>query len=185
MRIVENLNFNIKKNDLDELFLNLSENPNCLDNKNFRTILSTIYELIEEEYSQTFDNINTPFRNTDFYFLTEPKKKVELFVTPKTNFEFYLKNKGSMYRLKSEFKDIEGLGQKEGYKVPLEMIWDYFCSFNEYLDLDYTTTSFKLMNILSQLGNRLIEKLYFIPKVHENGNFFSIRYEILKENSAE
>lgn len=182
MRIVENLNFKIKKNDLDELFLNLSENPNYLDNKNFRTILSTIYELIEEEYSQTFDNINTPFRNTDFYFLTEPKKKVELFVTPKTNFEFYLKNKGSMYRLRSEFKDIEGLGQKEGYKVPLEMIWDYFCSFNEYLNLDYTTTSFKLMNILSQLGNRLIEKLYFIPKVYENGNFFYIRYEILKEN---
>ena len=70
--------------------------------------------------------------------------------------------------------------EKEGYKVPLEMIWDYFCSFNEYLNLDYTTTSFKLMNILSQLGNRLIEKLYFIPKVYENGNFFYIRYEILK-----
>ena len=50
MRIVENLNFKIKKNDLDELFLNLSENPNYLYNKNFRTILSTIYELIEEEY---------------------------------------------------------------------------------------------------------------------------------------
>ena len=179
---MENLNFKIKKNDLDELFLNLSENPNGLDNKSFRTILSTIYELIEEEYSQTFDNVNTPFRNTNFYFLNENKKNYELFVTPKTNFEFYLKNKGSMYRLKSEFQEIEELGQKEGYKVPLEMIWDYFCSFNEYLNLDYTTKSFKLMNILSQLGNRLIEKLYFIPKVYENGNLFSIRYQIFKEN---
>lgn len=182
MGIVENLILNIKKNNLDDLFLNLSENPSGLENKNFRIILSTIYELIEEEYSQTFDNINTPFRNTDFYFLNENNKKPELFVTPKTNFEFYLKNKGSMYRLKSEFMDIEGLGQKEGYKVPLEMIWEYFCSFNEYLDLDYTTQSFKLMNVLSQLGNKLIEKLYFIPKVYEDNNFFSIRYQILKEN---
>lgn len=178
---MENLNFNIRKNNLDDLFLNLSENPVGMENKNFRTVLSTIYELIEEEYSQTFDNVNTPFRNTDFYFLND-NKKIELFVTPKTNFEFYLKSKGSMYRLKSEFKDIKDLGQKEGYKIPLDMMWDYFCSFNEYLNLDYTTKSFKLMNVLSQLGNKLIEKLYFIPKVCESGNFFSIKYRIIQEN---
>ncbi|UKI42257.1 MAG: hypothetical protein L6V95_04655 [Candidatus Melainabacteria bacterium] len=90
---MENLNFKIKKNDLDELFLNLSENPNYLDNKNFRTILSTIYELIEEEYSQTFDNINTPFRNTDFYFLTEPKKKLNFLLPQKQILSFTLKIK--------------------------------------------------------------------------------------------
>ncbi len=180
--ILEKINFNFKQNNLDELFLNLSENPIGFDNKNFRTILSTVYELVEEEYAQTFESINVPVRNTHFYFFKN-EKSFDVFVTPAVSFEFFLKSKGSMFKLKSEYLKLPDIGLKEGYKVPLELIWEYFCGFNEYLELDYTTPSFQLVNLLTQLGNRIIEKLHFIPVIKTNKDFFSINYEIFPQNN--
>ena len=172
--MAKNLKFIIKKNDLDNLFINLTENPQGFENKNFRTVLSTVYELTEEEYSQTFNTSNVPLRNTGFWFLENENK---FFVYPKTNFQLFLKSKGSMYRLKSDYIQIEGLGLKEGYFVDADLLWEYFCSFDSYLDFEYTTESFKFLSLLTQLGNKLIEKLCFLPKVYFSDNFFKIKYE--------
>ena len=43
------MSLNIKKNNIDELFLNLTENPVGLENKDFRLQLSTVYQTFEDE----------------------------------------------------------------------------------------------------------------------------------------
>ena len=48
----ENLTF--KKNDVEKLLLNLGTNPYSQKNKDFRYTLSLIYELIEEEFADTY-----------------------------------------------------------------------------------------------------------------------------------
>ena len=42
----------LKKNNLDEMFLNLSENPEQMPNKDFRLQLSTIYQIFEDEFGK-------------------------------------------------------------------------------------------------------------------------------------
>ena len=44
------IDLSLKKNDVDEFFFNLSENPNGFKNKDFRYTLSLIYQLIEDEF---------------------------------------------------------------------------------------------------------------------------------------
>ena len=44
-----NIDFSFKKNNVDELFFNLSENPEHFKNKDFRYTLSMIYQIIEDE----------------------------------------------------------------------------------------------------------------------------------------
>ena len=80
---------NLKKNNIDDLFLNLTENPQGLENKDFRLQLSTIYQLFEDEFEDVFVGKNTPLRGTDFYLLDNG----EFFVTPTNNFEFYCPTK--------------------------------------------------------------------------------------------
>ena len=48
-------NLSFKKNDVEKLLLNLDQNPYSQKNKDFRYTLSLIYELIEEEFADTFD----------------------------------------------------------------------------------------------------------------------------------
>ena len=115
------MTINLKKNDIDDLFLNLTENPQGLENKDFRLQLSTIYQLFEDEFEDVFVGKNTPLRGTDFYLLDNG----DFFVTPTNNFEFYLKSKGSLYRLRSEILEING-EDKIGYRAGQEIIWEYF-----------------------------------------------------------
>src|SRR5574344_157797 len=42
------IDFSFKKNNVDELFFNLSENPEGFKNKDFRYTLSMIYQIIED-----------------------------------------------------------------------------------------------------------------------------------------
>lgn len=63
------MSVNIKKNNIDELFLNLTENPVGMENKDFRLQLSTIYQLFEDEFEDAFVGKNTPLRNTNMYLL--------------------------------------------------------------------------------------------------------------------
>ena len=44
------IDLSLKKNNVDEFFFNLSENPNGFKNKDFRYTLSLIYQLIEDEF---------------------------------------------------------------------------------------------------------------------------------------
>ena len=39
-----------KKNNIDEMFHNLTENPVGCEKKDFRLMISTIYQLVEDEY---------------------------------------------------------------------------------------------------------------------------------------
>ena len=91
------IDFSFKKNNVDELFFNLSESPNGFKNKDFRYTLSLIYQIIEEEFEGVFISPNAPARNTDF-FLVNTNGKLSFFVTPTNNFDYYLKSKGSLFR---------------------------------------------------------------------------------------
>lgn len=171
------MTLNIKKNNIDELFMNLTENPVGMDNKDFRLQMSTIYQLFEDEFENVFLGINTPLRNTDFYLL----ESGDFFVTPTNNFDFYLKSKGSLYRFRSDIMEING-EEKIGYKVNQDIIWEYFSSFNEILDFEDGTESFKYLNSFTQVILKIIEKLHFIPVVKYTDNVFQIKYEIFKTN---
>ena len=176
--------FSFKKNNIDEMFHNLTENPVGCEKKDFRLMISTIYQLVEDEFSSTFISSSNVIKNTDFYIIKD-SKQTEVFVTPTNNFDFYLKSKGSMYRFQSTTYTIEKNGQqteKIGYKVPLELIWDYFSGFDSIIEHPNITESFKIFNIITQFVKKLAEKLYFLPKVNKTDNFFHITYEMFSIN---
>ena len=175
------MSLNIKKNNIDELFLNLTENPVGMENKDFRLQLSTIYQIFEDEFEDAFVGKNTPLRGTHFYLLNNG----DFFVTPTNNFDFYAKSKGSLFRFRSEIKEIEVDGQKQemiGYVIKQDIIWDYFSSFNEILNFEDGTDSFNYLNQFSYTIMKIVEKLHFIPVVKYTENLFQIRYEIYKNS---
>ena len=65
------IDLSFKKNNVDELFFNLSENPDGYKNKDFRYTLSLIYQVIEDEFKDVFLSPNSPVRNTDFYLIND------------------------------------------------------------------------------------------------------------------
>ena len=89
------IDFSFKKNNVDELFFNLSENPEHFKNKDFRYTLSMIYQIIEDEFAGVFLSPNAPTRNTHFYLINKngkgPHGGLSFFVTPTNNFQYYLK----------------------------------------------------------------------------------------------
>src|SRR5574344_2310783 len=112
------IDLSFKKNNVDELFFNLSENPEGFKNKDFRYTLSLIYQTIEDEFADIFLSPNAPVRNTDFYLINE-NGKLSFFVTPTNNFQFYLKSKGSLFRFRSQkIKDTDG------FVMPLDLVLD-------------------------------------------------------------
>lgn len=68
------IDFSFKKNNVDELFFNLSENPENFKNKDFRYTLSMVYQIIEDEFAGVFLSPNAPTRNTNFYLINRPTK---------------------------------------------------------------------------------------------------------------
>ena len=65
------IDFTFKKNNVDELFFNLSENPEGFKNKDFRYTLSLIYQTVEDEFEGIFLSPHTPARNTDFFIVND------------------------------------------------------------------------------------------------------------------
>ena len=173
---VLNIDFSIKKNNVDELFFNLSENPEGFKNKDFRYTLSLIYQTIEDEFKDVFVSPHSPARNTDFFLVNEGGK-LSFFITPTNNFEYYLKSKGSLFRFRSQV-----LGEYVGYAMSLDLVMDYFGGFGEVIDMDSLTPTFIYMNSLAHFVMKLIEKLYFIPVVKTKGAMFKIVYEPIIPN---
>ncbi len=171
-----NIDFSIKKNNVDELFFNLSENPEGFKNKDFRYTLSLIYQTIEDEFKDVFLSPYTPSRNTNFFLINEGGK-LSFFVTPTNNFEYYLKSKGSLFRFKSQV-----VGDQVGYIMNLDLVMDYFGGFGEIIDMESLTPTFIYMNSLAHFVMKLIEKLYFIPVVKTKGQMFKIVYEPIIPN---
>ena len=165
------IDFSFKKNNVDELFFNLSENPEGFKNKDFRYTLSLIYQTVEDEFEGVFLSPHTPARNTNFYLVND-KDKLSFFVTPTNNFEYYLKSKGSLFRFKSQV-----LGNEVGYAMSLDLVMDYFGGFGNIVDLDALTPTFIYLNKLTYFVMKLIEKLYFIPTVKTRNQMFKIVYE--------
>ena len=179
-----NIDLSLKKNNVDEFFFNLSENPEGFKNKDFRYTLSLIYQLVEDEFEGIFLSPNSPVRNTDFLLIndgTAENPKLSFFVTPTNNFQFYLKSKGSMFRFSS--KEVYG---QIGYVMPLDLVLDYFGGFGEVVDFSSLTQTFAYFNKLTHFVMKLIEKLYFIPTVHKrdgaSGGCFRIIYEPIISN---
>lgn len=171
-----NIDFSLKKNNVDELFFNLSENPDGFKNKDFRYTLSLIYQTVEDEFKDVFLSPHSPARNTNFYLVNE-NGKLSFFVTPTNNFEYYLKSKGSLFRFKSQVMENE-----VGYAMSLDLVMDYFGGFGDIVDMDALTPTFIYMNSLAHFVMKLIEKLYFIPVVKTNGSMFKIVYEPIIPN---
>ena len=165
------IDFSFKKNNVDELFFNLSENPEGFKNKDFRYTLSLIYQTVEDEFEGVFLSPNAPTRNTDFY-LVNNNEKLSFFVTPTNNFQYYLKSKGSLFRFKSEVMD-----DKVGYAMSLDLVMDYFGGFGNVVDIESLTPTFIYLNKLTYFVMKLIEKLYFIPTIKKHGTMFRIVYE--------
>ena len=184
---IENLDidFSFKKNNVDELFFNLSENPEGFKNKDFRYTLSMIYQIIEDEFAGVFLSPNAPTRNTHFYLIDNGQKsvtgvggkKLSFFVTPTNNFQYYLKSKGSLFRFKSEVLD-----DKVGYFMAWDLVMDYFGGFGNVVDIEDLTPTFIYLNKLTYFVMKLIEKLYFIPTVKRYGQMFRIVYEPIINN---
>ena len=175
---IENLDidFSFKKNNVDELFYNLSENPENFKNKDFRYTLSMIYQTIEDEFAGVFLSPNAPTRNTNFYLINK-SGKLSFFVTPTNNFQYYLKSKGSLFRFKSDV-----LGDKVGYFMSWDLVMDYFGGFGNVVDIADLTPTFVYLNKLTYFVMKLIEKLYFIPTVKRYNNMFRIVYEPIINN---
>ena len=168
--MMELVNLTFKKNDIEKLLLNLDSNPYTQKNKDFRYTLSLIYELIEEEFSDTYDTKNNVLRTTDIIY--DPKDG-KMFVTPPYNFDFYLKSKGSLYRLRSEYKD-----GKIGYNIPLELFFEYFTGLSENTELtDDLCESFKFYFNLTNFVKKTVEKLNFVPAIQFKKDSFSLIYE--------
>ncbi len=168
---VLDIDFSFKKNNVDELFFNLSENPDGFKNKDFRYTLSLVYQTVEDEFAGVFLSPNAPTRNTNFY-LVNNNDKLSFFVTPTNNFQYYLKSKGSLFRFKSEVMD-----DKVGYAMSLDLVMDYFGGFGNVVDLESLTPTFIYLNKLTYFVMKLIEKLYFIPTIKKHGTMFRIVYE--------
>ena len=170
------IDFSFKKNNVDELFFNLSENPEGFKNKDFRYTLSLIYQTVEDEFEGIFKSPYTPARNTDF-FIVNDNDKLSFFVTPTNNFEYYLKSKGSLFRFKSVVME-----DKVGYAMNMDVVLDYFGGFENIVNNESLTKTFVYMNKLTYFVMKLIEKLYFIPTVKIKGQMFRIVYEPLITN---
>ncbi len=171
------IDLSFKKNDVDELFFNLSENPEGFKNKDFRYTLSLIYQLIEDDFKDVFLSPNSPVRNTDF-FLMNDKNNLSFFITPTNNFQFYLKSKGSLFRYRSQIVDNQA-----GFVMPLDLVLDYFGGFGDIIDFESLSSTFLYLNKLTQFVMKLIEKLYFIPTVKTQGSMFRIVYEPIISNN--
>lgn len=151
--------FFFEKNNVDELFFNLSENPDGFKNKDFRYTLSLIYQTVEDEFKDVFLSPHAPARNTNFYMVNE-NGKLSFFITPTNNFEYYLKSKGSLFRFRPQVMENE-----VGYAMSLDLVMDYFGGFGDVVDMDALTPTFIYMNSLAHFVMKLIEKLYFIPTI--------------------
>lgn len=171
------IDLSFKKNDVDELFFNLSENPDGFKNKDFRYTLSLIYQTIEDEFKDVFLSPNSPVRNTNFYLINE-NNNLSFFITPTNNFQFYLKSKGSLFRFSSQT-----LNGEQGFVMPLDLVLDYFGGFGDIVDFESLSTSFIYLNKLTQFVMKLIEKLYFIPTIKTRGSMFRIVYEPIISNN--
>lgn len=171
-----NIDFSLKKNNVDELFFNLSENPDGFKNKDFRYTLSLIYQTVEDEFKDVFLSPHAPARNTNFYMVNE-NGKLSFFITPTNNFEYYLKSKGSLFRFRPQVMENE-----VGYAMNLDLVMDYFGGFGDVVDMDALTPTFIYMNSLAHFVMKLIEKLYFIPTIKTKGSMFKIVYEPIIPN---
>lgn len=167
----KNYNLSFKKNDIEKLLLNLDQNPYSQKNKDFRFTLSLIYELVEEEFADTFDTKNPILRQTEVS-LDNADNDVTIFITPPYSFDYYLKQKGSLYRLRPEYK-----GSDYGYKINLNMFFEYFTGVDENLDLSDCSENYKFYFNLVQFVKKTVEKLHFIPAVNFRKETFSIYYE--------
>ena len=96
-----NIDFSFKKNNVDELFFNLSENPENFKNKDFRYTLSMIYQIIEDEFAGVFLSPNAPTRNTNFYLINKAGK-LSFFFFFTNNFQYYLKSTASFFRFQAD-----------------------------------------------------------------------------------
>lgn len=163
-----------KKNNIDELFLNLADNPKGQKNKDFKYVLSLVYELIEEEFADTYDANNTLLKNTDI--LIQPDNT--FFITPPYGFDYFLKSKGSLYRLKSTY-----INEKEGYLIPVNMLWEYFTGLDETGEIKDATETFSFYFNLTQFVKKTVEKLNFIPSVKFNADTFHIVWQLYLKNA--
>ncbi|MBR1617439.1 hypothetical protein IJ670_04740, partial [bacterium] len=154
----------------------LDQNPYSQKNKDFRYTLSLIYELIEEEFSDTFDVKNPIIRQSEIYFDESPNK-VSIFITPPYNFDYYLKQKGSLYRLRPEYR-----GSEYGYKITLDTFFEYFTGVDENLDLSDCSENYKFYFNLVQFVKKAVEKLHFVPVVNFRKDAFSVYWELYFQN---
>ena len=96
----------LSKLGIEELFQFVDKNPLFFKGKDFKFNLMTLYETVEDDFSSlAFNNNLAVLRNTDFYFYNE-NNELRVFISPHTNFSFYLKSRGSLFRYKVKMMEV-------------------------------------------------------------------------------
>mgnify|MGYP001851011116 FL=1 len=180
----------LSKLDTEELFQFVDKNPLFFKGKDFKFNLMTLYETVEDDFSSlAFNNNLAVLRNTDFYFYNE-NNELRVFISPHTNFSFYLKSRGSLFRYKVKMMEVpfkkEGeiiFEEKQGLDIEADVVLEYFLNFSEFVDVPAVSHSSKFLNYIALVVKEAVKNCYFKPFVnYENENIFNIKYELLYAN---
>ena len=180
----------LSKLGIEELFQFVDKNPLFFKGKDFKFNLMTLYETVEDDFSSlAFNNNLAVLRNTDFYFYNE-NNELRVFISPHTNFSFYLKSRGSLFRYKVKMMEVpvkkEGeiiFEEKQGLDIEADVVLEYFLNFSEFVDVPAVSHSSKFLNYAALVVKEAVKNCYFKPFVHyESENIFNIKYELLYAN---
>ncbi len=182
----------LSKLNLEELFQFVEKSPAFHGSKDYKTNLISFYETIDSDFSSlAFNQSLAAVRNTDFYFYYDGNE-LKVFITPDNNFSFYLKSKGSLFKNKIRTMSVPVLDESGkidwvehiGLDLTIDVAFDYFMNFSEFVESDSFTSSSKFLNYAALITKEAVKNNYFKPFVnYETDSIFNVKYEILHANS--
>lgn len=183
--IEKHINLQFPMTDIDKLFVPLQPHPDFYKIGEFKSLFLKIHSSITENLEViTKNNYYTTYKNADFYFYYNEESELKGFVTPSSQFLYYLRSKGSRVKFSTEFMPIPVyenneivFAKKEGVVVSPDIIFDYFLEVNDKLFEEDNSISSKFLGYTKHLALELIKSASFQPDlVIENNQKYYIRY---------
>lgn len=170
------------------IFQLLIDKPLFYDKANFKNVLLSIYQSLEER-SETFKQVSNVYipRNTQFYIIFEPSLSFKIFATPSTYFSYYLKSLSSRTKYSRTTKSVPVYNEetqtfehkvKEGVLINPDIFFDFMKKVPVQTDTENLSESFLFFAYISNLAMYLLQKGCIIPDVVMNNDdkTFYIRY---------
>lgn len=183
--IKDNLSLPIPNIDVEKLFFPLKSHPPFYKIGEFKGLLKKIHCSLTEDVGSITKNIHhTTYKDSDFYFYYDENEVLKAFITPSTQFLYYLRSKGSRVQFKNEFLQTPILtsnkiefSKKEGIAVSLDIIFDYFLEINDELFEGNNSFSARFLGFTKNLAISLVKSSSFQPElVIDNNDTYFIRY---------